>query len=810
VSIHKGSGTKEICMTGDEVFDNDDAPEFDDSELFGDDEEFVLAESDAGDDDASLGNDSPAGAGDDYDDELVLLDESMSEDDEEELIVLGDSEFEDDDVAAQDVEADDDDEIFVLDESELEDAPAEDSATGDAPAEEVTAEELLEGGIDAVEELIVVAEKDFEEVIQAEQDEQDLLFGDGSGEVAENVLGESATFSEAGESAWGGEDTELTDLGVSMVDDEEDVPLHMTPDADDGMFDIDDDDDLILVDADGDVGMEIEDDPSIDFDEEAIFEGAEIPPTAVVSGAPTTEEIPALDSIELEESVDALVTDADDLGMDSEVDSLFETASADVGEPDFDSEFDTNFDKAFDNGFDSDLSAETLDEQSPIDAEFQEFAGGLGADLNVNVSEDFDNSLEVDEPAIDFEARDFDVSEEETDSEWAPVSEFDDGEEELFSEDEEEYDESGDEFDEEDQDFSEHEEAYYDQSHDFVEYAEARYSPFRWVASIAAALLIAAAASFWFMKTDDFTPDTSVDVIEMLTVPRPAPVVEVGEPSQKNASLIPKMTPIKKAPVATTPKKGPTTKAPVATTAKKGPTTKAPVATTAKKGPTTKAPVATAAKKGPATKAPVATTPKKADPVAKAPGAPKRVESKVGGIDGTGVSGKSEGLMDRHKRSVVEEVNGLVMGAQAVAQLNNENIFVGRVKALNSSFITLRTKGGEVTLMRSDLRVFTALIDTEFESWKALASTGLVKLHNSNRLKGKIVEARDDAVVLMVNANRVIIPRSAIESVTTQSKKVVNFDAQEAVESDDWFRQLVERKVEKADAEKPKTAGPGK
>jgi hypothetical protein len=797
-------------MTGDEVFDNDDAPEFDDSELFGDDEEFVLDESDVGDDDASLGNDSPAGAGDDYDDELVLLDESMSEDDEEELIVLGDSEFEDDDVAAQDVEADDDDEIFVLDESELEDAPAEDSATGDAPAEEVTAEELLEGGIDAVEELIVVAEKDFEEVIQAEQDEQDLLFGDGSGEVAENVLGESATFSEAGESAWGGEDTELTDLGVSMVDDEEDVPLHMTPDADDGMFDIDDDDDLILVDADGDVGMEIEDDPSIDFDEEAIFEGAEIPPTAVVSGAPTTEEIPALDSIELEESVDALVTDADDLGMDSEVDSLFETASADVGEPDFDSEFDTNFDKAFDNGFDSDLSAETLDEQSPIDAEFQEFAGGLGADLNVNVSEDFDNSLEVDEPAIDFEARDFDVSEEETDSEWAPVSEFDDGEEELFSEDEEEYDESGDEFDEEDQDFSEHEEAYYDQSHDFVEYAEARYSPFRWVASIAAALLIAAAASFWFMKTDDFTPDTSVDVIEMLTVPRPAPEVEVGEPSQKNASLIPKMTPIKKAPVATTPKKGPTTKAPVATAAKKGPTTKAPVATTAKKGPTTKAPVATAAKKGPATKAPVATTPKKADPVAKAPGAPKRVESKVGGIDGTGVSGKSEGLMDRHKRSVVEEVNGLVMGAQAVAQLNNENIFVGRVKALNSSFITLRTKGGEVTLMRSDLRVFTALIDTEFESWKALASTGLVKLHNSNRLKGKIVEARDDAVVLMVNANRVIIPRSAIESVTTQSKKVVNFDAQEAVESDDWFRQLVERKVEKADAEKPKTAGPGK
>jgi hypothetical protein len=328
-----------------------------------------------------------------------------------------------------------------------------------------------------------------------------------------------------------------------------------------------------------------------------------------------------------------------------------------------------------------------------------------------------------------------------------------------------------------------------------VEYAEARFSPFRWVAGIAAALLIAAAASFWFMKTDDFTPDTSVDVIEMLTVPRPAPEVKIGEPSQKNASVIPKMTPIKKAP-----------------------TTKDPVATTPKKAPTTKAPVATTPKKAPTTKDPVATTPKKADPVAKVPDAPKRVESRVGGveltqvggIDGTGVSEKTEGLMDSHKRSVVEDVNGLVMGAQAVAQLHNENIFVGRVKALNASFITLRTKGGEVTLMRSDLRVFTALIDTEFEAWKALASTGLVKLHNSNRLKGKIVEARDDAVVLMVNANRVIIPRSAIESVTTQSKKVVNFDAQEAVESDDWFRQLVERKVEKADAEKPKTAGPGK
>jgi hypothetical protein len=673
VSIHQGAGNKEIRMTEDEVFDNNDAPGFDDSELFGGEEEFVLDEWD------------------------------LTEDEDDQGVAAGESpmalapDLPDPDAACE------------------EPAPAENDPTADEDSEAATV---------------------------VDQDEHDMLFGDMTEDRPENSLGENRTFSEEGGGAWAGDDTDLEDLGMEMADDgKPDVPRHMAQVDDDGMFDIEEGDDLILIDSEADLETEfdIADDLTIDFDEEdeaVVFEDAEIAPVA-------TGEIAEL------------------------------AGSGESAEP-----------EAYDDH----------EAPEPIDSEFQEFAGGLGADLSAagTTAEGYGEDDGFDQPDIDYEARDFDTEDEGGETEWSPVSEFDEDEEEYYGEDEDGEEEENGEYEEgdEDQDFAEHEEAYYEHSHDFAEYADERRSPVRWVAGIAAALLVSAAGAFWFLKTDSFAPDTGVDVIEVIKVPRPNTGVKVDQPDPNVATVVPTI-PVKKDPTPT-PKKDP-----AAVTPKKDPVTPVP---TPKKDPAPTIP-----ERDPE----LAPTPKK-DPVAARPKDPKRMDGKtvpdkmvnVGGDEGHAISEVDEGLMVRHERTVVEEFNGLVMGAQALAQLTNENIFVGRVKALNSAAVTIRTTKGEITLLRSDLRALTRLADAEFEEWKDLASTGLVRLRNSNRLKGKIVEARDDAVILMVNSNRVIIPKSAIESVSSDLQQGVNLDVQEEIESDDWFRQLVERKIEREDAEK--------
>jgi hypothetical protein len=679
-------------MTEDEVFDNNDAPGFDDSELFGEEEEFVLDEWD------------------------------LTEEEDDQEVAAGDSPM----------------------------ALAPDLPDPDAPSEELAP---AASGLTA--EVDSEASAESEAVTVVDQDEHDMLFGDMTEDRPENSLGDNRTFAEEGGGAWAGDDTDLEDLGMEMVSDgKPDVPRHMAQLHDDGMFDIEEGDDLILIDSEADLETEfdIADDLTIDFDEEdeaVVFEDAEIAPVAIGEVAEPAGS---------EESV----------------------------EP-----------EAFEQ--------EEYEAADPIDSEFQEFAGGLGADLSAagTTAEGYGEDAGFDEPDIDYEARDFDTDEKGDETEWAPVSEFDEDEEEYYEEDEdgddgEEYEEYED--GDEDQDFAEHEEGYYEHSHDFAEYADERRSPVRWIAGIAAALLISAAGAFWYLKTDSLTPDAGVDVIEVIKVPRPNTGVKVGQPDQNVATVVPTI-PVKKDPTATTPKKDPTAttpkKDPVAVTPKKDPVTPVP---TPKKDPDSTTP-----KRDPET----APAPQK-DPVAARPKDPKRMDDKpvpdemvnVGGEEGHAISEVDEGLMSRHERTVVEEFNGLVMGSQALAQLTNENIFVGRVKALNSSAITIRTAKGEITLLRSDLRALTTLADAEFEEWKGLASTGLVRLRNSNRLKGKIVEARDDAVILMVNSNRVIIPKSAIESVSSEVQQGVNLDVQEEIESDDWFRQLVERKIEREDAEK--------
>ncbi len=150
----------------------------------------------------------------------------------------------------------------------------------------------------------------------------------------------------------------------------------------------------------------------------------------------------------------------------------------------------------------------------------------------------------------------------------------------------------------------------------------------------------------------------------------------------------------------------------------------------------------------------------------------------------------------------------LVMGSKALAQLMNNNIFFGRVKALDSLFVTLRLDRGEVTLPLADIRVLTHLAFDEYQSLRRQGKAGYIYLRNNNRLGGLIVAQRDDSVILQVQSNRVIIPRSAIEHITeNEIQKTVQFSEDDSLEDDDWVRRLVEERLSKQPARRIKDPG---
>ncbi len=152
---------------------------------------------------------------------------------------------------------------------------------------------------------------------------------------------------------------------------------------------------------------------------------------------------------------------------------------------------------------------------------------------------------------------------------------------------------------------------------------------------------------------------------------------------------------------------------------------------------------------------------------------------------------------DGERRELVASGFGLVMGSRAMAQLFNNNIFVGRVKALDSSVVTLRLAQGEVTLDMTEVRSLTALAPNELLNYTDDGES-MVRLRNSNRLKGRIVERQDDNIILQVQANRVIIPRSSIEEIAESGAKSVQFSSDDTVTDNDWVEKLVERKIRKA------------
>jgi len=137
---------------------------------------------------------------------------------------------------------------------------------------------------------------------------------------------------------------------------------------------------------------------------------------------------------------------------------------------------------------------------------------------------------------------------------------------------------------------------------------------------------------------------------------------------------------------------------------------------------------------------------------------------------------------------------GLVTGSQAFAQLKNMNFFLGRVKAMDSSLLTLDLAPGEVTIAFDDLNAIVPLASEEYRLMHG-AADGFVRLTNRNKLFGKILTSSlADNVVLEVHKSQVVIPRTSVEEVRQQG----NTDVQVLDEADsDWIKTILQRQASK-------------
>ncbi len=149
---------------------------------------------------------------------------------------------------------------------------------------------------------------------------------------------------------------------------------------------------------------------------------------------------------------------------------------------------------------------------------------------------------------------------------------------------------------------------------------------------------------------------------------------------------------------------------------------------------------------------------------------------------------------------------GLVTGSQAFAQLRNMNFFLGRVKAMDSSFLTLDLTPGEITIAFDDLNAIVPLASEEYRAMQGSAD-GFVKLTNRNKLFGKILtNSLADNVVLEVQQNHVIIPRHTIEEVGNQTRTSVQVMQDEDA---DWIKAMLQRQTPPGKATPPATAPGG-
>jgi hypothetical protein len=141
--------------------------------------------------------------------------------------------------------------------------------------------------------------------------------------------------------------------------------------------------------------------------------------------------------------------------------------------------------------------------------------------------------------------------------------------------------------------------------------------------------------------------------------------------------------------------------------------------------------------------------------------------------------------------------DGLATGSQTFAQLKNMNFFLGRVKAMDSSFLTLDLTPGEITLAFDDLNALVPLASEEYREMQG-AADGYVRLRNRNRLFGKVLNnSLADNVVLEVQKSQVVIPRATVEEVASSGRSGVHVPQDENA---DWIKAILQREAQQKPA----------
>ena len=142
-----------------------------------------------------------------------------------------------------------------------------------------------------------------------------------------------------------------------------------------------------------------------------------------------------------------------------------------------------------------------------------------------------------------------------------------------------------------------------------------------------------------------------------------------------------------------------------------------------------------------------------------------------------------------------EMIDGVMPGSRAFAQLHNGNYFIGQVKQVAETTITLRVETGEVTLATGDIAQLTRLGSADYEQLQK-ATKGFVRLTNNNRRIGGILSRiADDHVVLEFRSNRVMLPKSAIGEIVSGDRDESKVRLDTTSEEDSWVRQMVRRQI---------------
>ncbi len=136
------------------------------------------------------------------------------------------------------------------------------------------------------------------------------------------------------------------------------------------------------------------------------------------------------------------------------------------------------------------------------------------------------------------------------------------------------------------------------------------------------------------------------------------------------------------------------------------------------------------------------------------------------------------------------DLDSVRIGMRAWAQLTNEAVFVGTVRRIEASFVTLKMDAGEITLDREEIVAMVPISDAEDDPVEI--ENGFVRLGESGTLFGRILRNNGgEHVILETTDSRVSLPLESIDSVGIRTDAgIVVVD-----DDDDWLEARARRRL---------------